>query len=259
MIDPIIKFLNGPSDISDETMGYAVKALDLICNNEDAAEYTINTGILPRLVELCTKGDSNLRYNAIRCMGQFTAGTEKATDAAIAAGFLEALKPCMGFHLVSIRENACWAASNVAAGTLSQVNALIESGLLPILVAVVCDKEEVTKPRNEATWALANLVNTAKTHPELVDKAIEAGCVEALSEALAAHHYNTERLAVQSLQKLLKTRAQDKVTELLQAADGIARLRRVRDEANTRSTEVAGIAHAILRDHYPDFVRRARV
>lgn len=263
MIPILAKFLRGPEDleISWETQGYAVKALDQICANEAAAELTIKTGILSRLVELCTKGDTDLRYNAIRCVGQFTAGSEACTDAAIEAGFLDALKACIFHQMVMIRENACWAVSNVAAGSLSQVQALLKASLLPILVAVVGDKQEVQKPRNEATWALANLVNTALVHPELVDPLIEGQCVEAFSDALVTQHYNTQRLAVQSLQKLLgrESRNQDKIRELLKAADGIARLRAVRDSGITRGSEVGRTAHEILKDHYPDFVKRARV
>ncbi|KAG9046214.1 hypothetical protein FS837_004846 [Tulasnella sp. UAMH 9824] len=262
MIPILAKFLRGaPEDTSYDTLGYAVKALDQICANEAAAELTITTGILPRLVELCTTGNTDLRYNAIRCVGQFTAGSEASTDAAIEAGFLEALKPCIFHYMVTIRENACWAASNVAAGSLSQVHALLKAGLLPILVTVVGDKQEVQKPRNEATWALANLVNTALVHPELVDPLIEGECVEAFSDAMATHHFNTQRLAVQSLQKLLgrESRNQDKVLELFKAANGIARLRALRDEKGTRGSEVGKTAHEILKEHYPDFVRRPRV
>ncbi|KAG9046215.1 hypothetical protein FS837_004847 [Tulasnella sp. UAMH 9824] len=262
MIPILAKFLRGASeDVRYSTLGYAVKALDQLCANEAAAELTITTGILPRLVELCTAGSTDLQYNAIRCVGRFTAGSEASTDAAIEAGFLGALKSCIFHYKAMIRENACRAASNVAAGSLSQVHALLKAGLLSILVTVVGDKQEVQKARNEATWALANLVTTALVHPELVDPLIEGNCVEALSEAMATHNIPTQRLAVQSLQKLLdiESRNQDRISELFKSADGIARLRALRDQKSTRGSEVGRTAHEILREHYPGFVRRPRV
>ncbi|KAG8913099.1 Importin alpha subunit (Karyopherin alpha subunit) (Serine-rich RNA polymerase I suppressor protein), partial [Tulasnella sp. 408] len=87
MIPILAKFLRGaPVDTNYETLGYIVIALDRICVNEAAAEPTISTGILPRLVELCTADNTELRCNAIRCVGRFTAGTLASTDAAIEAG-----------------------------------------------------------------------------------------------------------------------------------------------------------------------------
>ncbi|KAG8946029.1 Importin alpha subunit (Karyopherin alpha subunit) (Serine-rich RNA polymerase I suppressor protein) [Tulasnella sp. 424] len=260
MIPILTKFICEPSVISWDTPGYAVKALAQICTNEEAAELTIKTGILPRLVELCTKGDNDLRCDAVRCIGQFTAGTEASTDAAVAAGLLDALKACIGHHSVMIRENACWAASNVAAGSLSQVNALLNDGLLLILVAIVKDKDEVEKPRNEATRALANLVDKALVHPELVEPLIEGGCIEAFSDAIVAEYFYTQRLAVQSLQKLLGivSAFQNRALELFKVADGIPRLRAVRYE-HSGDPEIMRTAHEILKDHYPDFVKRARV
>lgn len=263
MIPVLTKFLRGTEEIGWDTIKYVVKALEEICANEAAAELTIKTGILPRLLEFCTEGSPDLRYNAIRCVGQFTAGSEDSTDAAIEAGFLQVLKACIFHDLPTIRESACWAASNLAAGTLTQVHTLLDAGLLSILATVVRDKQEVPKPRNEATWALANLVNTAVDHPELINPLIEGGCIEALSDAMTFHYFNAQRLAVQSLQKILgiELRSQGKVIELLKAADGIARLRALRDGRyrNNRQSEVGRTAHEILKVHYPDFIKRARV
>ncbi|KAG8948416.1 hypothetical protein FRC04_009786 [Tulasnella sp. 424] len=262
MIPVLTKFLRGTEEIGWDTIKYVVKALEEICANEAAAELTIKTGMLPRLLEFCTEGSPDLRYNAIRCVGQFTAGSEDSTDAAIEAGFLQVLKACIFHDLSTIRESACWAASNVAAGTLAQVHTLLDAGLLSILATVVRDKQEVLKPRNEATWALANLVNTAVDHPELINPLIEGGCIEALSDAMTFHYFNAQRLAVQSLQKILgiELRSQSKVIELLKAADGIARLRALRDGRyrNNRQSEVGRTAHEILKVHYPDFIKRAR-
>ncbi|KAG9046216.1 Importin subunit alpha-4 [Tulasnella sp. UAMH 9824] len=262
MIPILAKFLrSAPENSNYETLGYAVKALDQICANDEAAELTITTGILPRLVEFCTKDDANLSSQAVGCVGRFTAGSEASTDAAIEAGLLEALKPCISHRQVAVRDNACWAASNVAAASLSQVHALLRAGLLPTFVTVVGNKEEVPKTRNEATWALAKLVNTALVHPELVDSLIEANCVEAFSNAMATHHFNTQRLAVESLQKLLggESRNREKISELLKAADGIVRLRALRDKKDTRGSAVGMTAHEILREHYPTFAQRPRV
>ncbi|KAG8948417.1 hypothetical protein FRC04_009787 [Tulasnella sp. 424] len=263
MIPILAKFLRGPEDVSWGTAGLAVKALDRICDSESAAELTIATGILPRVVELCTTGDSDLREKAIHCVAQFTAGNEACTDAAIEAGCLDAFKACIRHPLATIRETAWLAASNVAAGTLTQAHALLNAGLLPILVAVVRDKQEAENPRKEATWTLANLVHTALAHPELVDPIIEGGCIEALSDAMVSHHVKTQSLALESLQKLLsiESRSQIKIQELLKAADGIARLRALwyGEFGSSQRSEVGRTAHGILKDYFPDFVRRARV
>ncbi|KAG8948418.1 hypothetical protein FRC04_009788 [Tulasnella sp. 424] len=263
MIPILAKFLRGPEDVGWDTTSLAVQALDRICYTDLAAQLTIATGILPRVVELCTTGDSVLQEKAIHCVGKFTAGNEACTDAAIEAGFLEALKASIRHPLAIIRKTACLAASDVAIGTLTQVHALLNAGLLPILVAVVRDKQEAPEPRKEATWTLANLVITALAHPELVDPIIEGGCVEALSDAMAAQDVKTQSLAVESLQKLLgmESRGQIKVQELLKAADGISRLRGLwcGEFGGNQGSEVGRTAYKILQDHFPDCAKRPRV
>lgn len=263
MIPILTKFIREPPTISWDTLGYAIKALDKICNDEAAAELTVATGILPRLVKLCTEGDFDLQESAILCVGQFVAGSEASTDATIEAGFLDVLKHCIGHQVARIREVACVAASNFARGSLAQVHALLDAGLLPVLVTVVRDRHELQKPRKEATWALADLANKALVDLELIDPLIEGGCIEAFSDAMTSEDDRTQSLAIQSLQKLLRieSRSQNKVLELLKAADGTARLRGVRDGRyrNNRGTDVGRIAHQILKDYYPDFSNRARV
>ncbi|KAG9046217.1 hypothetical protein FS837_004849 [Tulasnella sp. UAMH 9824] len=231
MIPILAKFLRGAPDNSNyETLRYAVHALDEICANDEAAELTITTGILPRLVEFCAKDGADLSHHAVSCVGRFTAGS--STDAVIAAGFLEALKPCISHRLVKIR-----------------------------LVTVARDKQEVPVTRKHVIRTLANLVDMVLIDPELVDPLIVGGCVEAFSGAMATHDALTQRFAVRSLRTLLGggSRNQGKISELFKAAGGIARLRALRDENDTRGSEVGMTAHEILRKHYPNFAQRPRV
>ncbi|KAG8923879.1 Importin alpha subunit (Karyopherin alpha subunit) (Serine-rich RNA polymerase I suppressor protein), partial [Tulasnella sp. 417] len=168
MIPILVKFIKTTTNEKLEPLTEGMKALDYISCSDAAVEAIIATGITPRLVELCTATKDDLRFHALRCVGQFTAGSEASTEAAIQAGLLSALKSCIPSEHGDTRTTACWAASNIAAGSLSQARTLFDNDLIPLILGVISNPAEQIKTRHEASWVLSTLIGKGQEDNDLL-------------------------------------------------------------------------------------------
>ncbi|KIO25532.1 hypothetical protein M407DRAFT_25129 [Tulasnella calospora MUT 4182] len=244
-----------------ETFTKVLKALDYISADDTATEAILATGLALRLVELCTAKDDNVQYHAIRCVGQFTVGSEASTGAAIQAGLLAALRSCIPSEHVGTRQNACWAASNIAAGSLAQAQALFDNDLIPLILRVISNQEEERRPRHEASWALYTLVDKGQEHHDLLVRLVQEDCMEALASGLSSPDYPTLSILIHGLEKIAgkQWNGQEDALERFKVAGRVGRLVALRDEPETRGTFVGRTALGLLRTHFQEFVKRPRV
>lgn len=261
-IIPILtKLIKNTTEETLEPLTHAVQALNYISSNETAAEAVLATGIAPRLIELCTAKKYGLRFHALRCVGQFTAGTEASTEAAIQAGFPAALRTCISCEHLDIRTSACWAASNIAAGSLSQAQALFDSDLIPLILHVISNQGEEMKPRHEASWILSSLVGKGQEDNDFLVRLVQANCMEAFVSGLSSPDYRTISILIQSLENVVDKQwsGQEDAVERFKAAGGVSRLVALRDDQDTRGTFVGRRALGLIRSHFHEFAKRPRV
>ncbi|KAG8944986.1 Importin alpha subunit (Karyopherin alpha subunit) (Serine-rich RNA polymerase I suppressor protein), partial [Tulasnella sp. 408] len=241
IIPILIKLIRNTTDENSDPLTHAVQALNYMSSNETEAEAVVATGIAPRLIELCTAKKYGLQFHALRCVGQFTAGTEASTEAAIQAGFPAALKTCILSEHVDIRTSACWAASNIAAGSLSQAQALFDNGLIPLILHVISNQEEEMKPRHEASWILSTLVGKGQDDNDFLARLVQANCMEAFVSGLSSPDYRTLSVLIQGLENVVDKQwsGREDALERFRTAGGVGRLVALRDEADTRGTKMA--------------------
>lgn len=103
------------------------------------------------------------------------------------------------------RLEALLALSNVAAGTAMQVQALVDSGFIPVLLAFIKNENEAIKVRREACWALGNM--TSNRIKGQIDKICENDCISHLIEFIstAPFHAGTNWKIVQSLTNIFES------------------------------------------------------
>lgn len=143
----------------------------------------VDSGVLPRVVELMGHPETNLAMPALRIVGNVISGTDVQTQAAVDAGALRALVPLLGHARKNIRREACWAVSNVAAGTPAQISALMMvPGLVGSVIAVL--KTGEWNVRREAAWVVSNITTTGT--PAHAAQLVSAGVIDALVEALGS-------------------------------------------------------------------------
>ncbi|EHB12894.1 Importin subunit alpha-8 [Heterocephalus glaber] len=121
----------------------------------------LDTGVLPRLVELLTSVELSVLTPSLRTVGNIVTGTDHQTQMAIDAGMMKVLPQLLQHPKSSIQKEATWALSNVAAGPHQHIQELITHNLLLPLVTLL--RNEEYKVQKEAVCTVANFATGASS------------------------------------------------------------------------------------------------
>mmetsp|Transcript_20953 Transcript_20953/g.29286 ORF Transcript_20953/g.29286 Transcript_20953/m.29286 type:complete len:369 (-) Transcript_20953:93-1199(-) len=123
----------------------------------------LNTGVARRLIELLKieqQGGPALSNSvlvpALRSIGNIVTGDDMQTQVMLNAGVLEALRSVLQSWVAprGIQKEAFWTISNITAGNSSQIQSVIDAGLIPTAIQAMNTSElQVAK---EAAWAICN-------------------------------------------------------------------------------------------------------
>jgi len=178
---PALAFLTSHAD--QATVIDAVWGLSYLTDGDDA---TINAvvsapDVVKRCVELMQHQAIEVVTPALRVIGNLISGNDRCTQAAVDAGALAKMVPLLSNSRKTIRREACWAISNIAAGTLEQITAMM---LVPGLVQAVLMQLQAGEwaVRKEACWVIFNVATSGR--PEHVSQMVAAGAIDPLSAML---------------------------------------------------------------------------
>ncbi|KIO32046.1 hypothetical protein M407DRAFT_19073 [Tulasnella calospora MUT 4182] len=250
---------------TDETAGsleFSLLALSNILLAESTIDTTLQSNIVPRLVQLCTAEHAPTRQAALGCVGLILAGSNKGTNRLVDAGIIEAIRPCITSGDGGERSKACWAAANIAVGTYEQAKALMAAGFVPLLVKVVSDPEEDYKARGDAAWALASLVcDQGPGNHKILKTLLEATCLDGLLSALTLEERSVIQESLKGIMVFVQTlwKGKQRAIETLKAGGGVAVLRafKLRPEPDLAPERL--MAHTILKYHLEEFSLPPRV
>lgn len=97
----------------------------------------METGIIPKLVELLSSDEVAILTPALRTVGNIVTGSDVQTDAVLSAGGLPRLCVLLQHNRHNIVKEAAWAVSNITAGNTDQIQRVIDAGLLSPLIDVL--------------------------------------------------------------------------------------------------------------------------
>ncbi|KAF2074361.1 hypothetical protein CYY_004337 [Polysphondylium violaceum] len=140
----------------------------------------VNTGIVPRLVELLSAEPHCVYTPALRAIGNIVTGDASQTQLALDCGVLEPLTNMLLFNRKSIQKEACWALSNLTAGTSEQISQVISH---PNTAGYLIDlmSHSQFEVKREACWALSNATNGS---PKVVQFLYQNKIIERFVECL---------------------------------------------------------------------------
>eukprot|EP00551_Chaetoceros_affinis_P007432 CAMPEP_0203681250 /NCGR_PEP_ID=MMETSP0090-20130426/42239_1 /ASSEMBLY_ACC=CAM_ASM_001088 /TAXON_ID=426623 /ORGANISM="Chaetoceros affinis, Strain CCMP159" /LENGTH=444 /DNA_ID=CAMNT_0050549675 /DNA_START=48 /DNA_END=1382 /DNA_ORIENTATION=- len=169
-------------------------------------------GLVPRLVELLHHENWRVTKPALRTIGNIVcaeyddeSGDKSSTPTDFTEVILECdavprLKRLIDHNNREIQKEACWTLSNIAAGTVDQIQAVIDSGAIPPLVQLVNDKKTDQEVRSEACWVVLNATSCGSD--QQISILVSEGCVSVLG--LLLEETSMVSMALEGLERVLQ-------------------------------------------------------
>ncbi|CAN1859052.1 Importin subunit alpha-1b [Linum perenne] len=161
---PVLERLIHSND--EEVLTDACWALSYLSDGtNDKIQAVIEIGVCPRLVELLMHPSATVLIPALRTVGNIVTGDDMQTQCMIDHQVLPVLLNLLSNnHKKSIKKEACWTISNITAGNVNQIQAVIQAGIIGPLVQLLHGAEFDIK--KEAAWALSN-ATSGGTHDQI--------------------------------------------------------------------------------------------
>lgn len=104
---------------------------------DERIQEVVNSGVVPRLVQLMGCGEGPIVNPALRALGNIVTGSDSQTDSVIDAGAIPVFVRLLSNTRSNVIKEAAWALSNITAGTTEQIQKAIDADCLPPLVYVL--------------------------------------------------------------------------------------------------------------------------
>jgi importin subunit alpha-6/7 len=200
---PVLRHLLNIHD--EETLTDACWALSYISDDVGPENAKIQAlcelGIVPSVVQLLAWPSTTVKTPALRTVGNIVTGNDFQTQTVLdCPELMTHLTELLDHEKPSIRKEACWAISNITAGSADQIEYVISSGIVdPLIRLLEFDNFDVQK---EATWAITN-ATTGGTAQQL-HYLVEKNAIPALCGMLTCRDPKIIVVALDGLQYLLQ-------------------------------------------------------
>jgi hypothetical protein len=164
-------------------------------------------GLVKRVVDLLDHETPSVQTPALRVVGNIVTGDESQTQAVLnCQSALPHLKKLLLDLNKAIRKEACWGISNITAGTVAQIQMVIDSDIIPIVVGLM--KSAEFEIRKEAAWTLSNASSCGS--PDQIMYLVQQGVIPLCCEFLTCFDQSTVSICLDGLENILKLGADTK-------------------------------------------------
>jgi cell fate (sporulation/competence/biofilm development) regulator YlbF (YheA/YmcA/DUF963 family) len=210
----------------DDILSYTCWSLSHLCDGPafnimsvvtSANEKGPPSGLVPRLIELLHHSNWRVTKPALRTIGnivcaeyddsEMASATEDGdpfltdfTEVILDCNAIPTLKDLINHSNREIQKEACWTLSNIAAGTVDQIQAVINAGSIPPLVQLVNDETTDQEVRSEACWVVLNATSCGSDAQ--ISSLVSDGCVSVLG--LLLEETNMVTMALEGLERVLQ-------------------------------------------------------
>lgn len=133
---------------------------------------------------------------------------------------------------VGVQKEAAWALSNITAGTQSQIQAVIQADLVPLLVHVLTVGE--LRVQKEAAWAVTNYTSGASTDQVLY--LVQCQILKPMCDLLVAKDAKLLKVLLDGLINILmvaeKVNQLDAARLYIEEIDGLTKIDRLQENEN---------------------------
>ncbi|WKY01705.1 hypothetical protein Q1695_015594 [Nippostrongylus brasiliensis] len=209
------------------------------------------SGVLPYVIQFLQDSD-NMVAPALRVLGNMSTGNDELTQCVVDLKTLDEIIPLSErSKSTTVVKECCWLISNIIAGTQSQIQAVIDAGIMPFIIEVLRSGD--FKCQFEASWAVANLAQGGNSKQILT--LFQDNAIPSLCSALKQSNVDLLNNALETLYTLLTTIATccpeklDEARQAVEEADGLDYLERLQE---SESDKVYTTAFRIIRDFFND-------
>jgi importin subunit alpha-1 len=146
----------------------------------DHLAFIVNSGVVPRFVQLLSHPSPLVQLPALRVCGNLATGGDRETQAVISAGAIPALAAMLSHPKLNIRKESAWTLSNIAAGGSAEVDAVLSHPSLLARLLEMLHHEKASVVRKEVMYAISNATDGGTTQQR--QQLLEAGSVSALAQ-----------------------------------------------------------------------------
>ncbi len=198
-LEPLYRLLHLEDE---EILGDACWAISYISDGEDyRIQAVVEAGFVPRLVKLIKSNNQTIVTPALRAIGNIVTGNFEQTQAALNMGCLTAVCDIMKNSSDSnVLKECCWTISNITAGTAPQIQQVLESGAVPLLLHLMEEGEFNVK--KETAWTVSNAISGGSD--EQVKYLMNEGFLKALVGLLSSHDCETVIMCLDGLSRVLE-------------------------------------------------------
>jgi hypothetical protein len=213
-----------------EVLSYTCWALSHLCDGPSSHIAAVVTspdprdvpgGLVPRLVDLLLHTSWRVTKPALRTIGNIVCAEcveepvipgvdgSMPTSSPASTDFTEVILDCEAVPRLKllithsnreIQKEACWTLSNIAAGTVDQIQAVIDSDAIPPLVQLVNDKNTDQEVKSEACWVVLNATSCGSD--QQIEVLVSEGCVSVLG--LLLEETSMVTMALEGLERVLQ-------------------------------------------------------
>ena len=181
---PALAYLISSQVEDKDTMKDAAWAISYVSDgSNERIQSVLDHGVVASLIAMLKSDDTGVMMPALRSLGNIVSGSDMQTQAVLDANLLDTcLVLLQATKKKSIRKETCWTLSNVAAGTSSQLDQLMEREDILSLVLGQMSSGAEFDVRKEAVWVLSNAATVAKGHH--LHTLLRLGALKPLCESL---------------------------------------------------------------------------
>ena len=209
--------------------------------------------VIPQLVELMESESAGIRVPALRTIGNILTSDGDHTQLVLDyPRALPVLKNKLNDSRKSVRKEACWAISNITAGSAADIQMVIDNGVVSVLIHLVMSSGSDFDVKKEAVWALGNMVSGGKV--EQIIYLVEQNILPVFVFLLGAFDAKAILVCLEAIKNVLECGknpihfgAQNPFCEKLEECGGLDKLEELQSHQNQ---EVYKRAFSILEKYF---------